>query len=214
MSHTRPRSMVMWMFDQLVGAASMRGCRSCSPAPASPRWRWPSLRTEKPAAAERAHGVQARQRARCRGDPRSSRARRHPDGLVQGRRRRRAAGLLGHRPFPRTSDVQGHRHDPDRPVLQDRRQERRRGQRLHQSRRHRLFPARRQGSPADGDGHGGRPHGESAPLRGGRGHRAQRHPRGAPLARRQRPRLHPPGADDGGALRQPSLRHPDHRLGA
>ena len=28
------------------------------------------------------------------------------------------------------------------------------------------------------------------------------------------PRLDPAGADDGGALRQPSLRHPDHRLGA
>ena len=162
MTHTRSRSKMMSMFDQLL----TRARPDCGAArglvlPRHARGRRRRRPDARFAARER---VQAGERLAGPGHPRPSRSGGDPDGLVQGRRRRRAAGLVRHRPFPRTSDVQGHRPHANRLVLQDHRQEWRRGQRLHQSRRDRLFPARGQGSPAQGDGDGGRPHGQSPPL--------------------------------------------------
>ena len=175
-----PAAMVMWMFDQLRAVLDPRAGLVLGLL--QPRFDCCRLAVDGASCAERVSEFKLANGLTGRGHPRPSRPGRDPDDLVQGGRRRRAAGLLRHRPFPRASDVQGHRQDPHRPVLQDRRQERRRGQRLHQSRRHRLFPARRQGPPASRDGDGGRPHGESAPDRGGRGDRARCHPRRAPLA--------------------------------
>ena len=89
--------------------------------------------------------VHARQRHADGGDPRSPRARRHPDAVVSCRRHRRSAGAFGRGPSLRASDVQGHQDRARRRILQDRRAQWRPGQRLHHSRLHRLLRAHRQG---------------------------------------------------------------------
>ncbi len=123
-------------------------------------------------------------------------------------------GRLWHRALSRAPDVQVHGQDPDGRVLQDRRQARRPGQRLHRPRRHRLLPAHRQGQAAHGDGDGGRPHGQSASHRKGSADRARCHPRRAPLAHREQSVGHSRRADGRRALLLAPLRHSDHRLGA
>ncbi len=95
-------------------------------------------------------------------------------------------GQSGLAPFLRAHDVPRHEEESGRPVHRDRRAQRRRDQRLHHPRLHRLLRGDRQGPPLDGDGARGRPHGESRPLRSERRHRAQRRARGAAHARRQR----------------------------
>ena len=91
---------------------------------------------------------------------------------------------------------------------------RRPAQRVHQHRLHQLLPARRQGPPRPADGDGSRPHGEPAPGRAGGGDRAPGDHRGAPRAHRERALQPARRADVGGAVPEPSLSHPDHRLDA
>ncbi len=130
------------------------------------------------------------------------------------RRRRRAAWRIGHRPFPRALDVQVDGEARHRRVLRHRLAPRRPAQRLHQLRLHRLLPARLQGPSEDDHGDGSRPDGEPAAEREGGRDRAPGHHRGAPRAHRERALEHPGRADVGGAVPEPSLPHPHHRLDA
>ena len=86
--------------------------------------------------------VRAGQRHAGAGDPRSPRARRHPDAVVQGRRGGRSAGHFRPGAFLRAHDVPRHQEGAGRHLLPDHRQEWRRGQRLHHPRLHRLLSSR------------------------------------------------------------------------
>ncbi len=147
-----------------------------------------------------------------RGAARSPRADRHPDDLVQGGLRRRAEGRVGHRPLPRTPDVQGHEDPQTGRVLGRRRRDRRRGERLHLLRLHRLLPAGAGRVPEGDDGLRGRPDGEPRPHRRGGAARARRDPRRAPHAHRQRAGRPALGGRRRGAVPEPSLRHAGDRL--
>ena len=166
-------------------------------------------------ASSRVARVQARQRPAGRGRARPSRARRHALRLVSRGLGRRAAGRLGHRPLPRAPDVQVDGQDR-RPATSPRSS--------------RGSAARTMPSPATTcTGYFQRISKDRLKTvmemeadrmvnlkldREGGGDRARGDPRGAPLAHREQPVEHPLRADVGGALSEPSLPHPHHRLDA
>ena len=121
-------------------------------------------------------------------------------------------GQVGHRAFPRTSDVQGHQGPSAGRVLAAHRRDRRPGERLHQQRLHRLFPARRQGALERDDGIRGRPHDRPRAHRRDRRARARRGAGRAAHALRRRSERAAQRGGAGRAVHPSPLRHADHRL--